>query len=113
MVFSLKPQDRFELFGEREANIETHLAYVEWFTKFTALPDPHHRMYRISRSYRDVRTGSREAEIVPLTRIKRSIHLIPRFGLVADRSWTSANVLEECDVFYVNPFTDNHAYVTL
>ncbi|KAF8873439.1 hypothetical protein BD779DRAFT_1477023 [Infundibulicybe gibba] len=27
-----------------------HLAYVEWFTPFKNAPEPHHKMYRISRS---------------------------------------------------------------
>lgn len=67
-------------------------------------------MYKISRSYRDTVQGFREASIIPISTIKRSLHLYPLFGPVAPREWTSDNVLEECDTFYVNPFSDNYMY---
>ncbi|KAJ7683161.1 hypothetical protein B0H14DRAFT_2422579 [Mycena olivaceomarginata] len=60
-----------------------HLAYVEWFSS----PDPHHLMYKVKRSIKD---GDRLASIVPLANIRRSIHLLPKFGPVAPPHWTSA-----------------------
>lgn len=67
-------------------------------------------MYKVSREYRH---GSRHASVIPVQNIKRSVMLFPKFGPVVDRSWTSDNVLEECETFYVNPFVDEHSYRTI
>ncbi|KAJ7841714.1 hypothetical protein B0H14DRAFT_3086726 [Mycena olivaceomarginata] len=76
-----------------------HLAYVEWFSAFTAQPEAPHLMYKLT--------------IIPLENIRRSVHLLPKFGAVAPAHWTSSNVLEECSAFYVNCFTDRHSYATI
>ncbi|KAA1479206.1 hypothetical protein DENSPDRAFT_751875, partial [Dentipellis sp. KUC8613] len=65
------------------------LAYVEWFTKFSQTAEPNHLMYKISREYKN---GQRHAAIIPINSIKRSVHLIPKFGASAPREWTSSNV---------------------
>ena len=85
------------------------MAYVEWFTAFTT-PNPNHGMYKVSRA---LRNGERLCSIIPVSDFRRSIHLIPRFGKVASAHSTSSNVLEQCDSFYVNPFSDRHAYMTI
>ncbi|KAJ7805230.1 hypothetical protein B0H14DRAFT_3091624 [Mycena olivaceomarginata] len=87
-----------------------HLAYVEWFSAFTAQPEAPHLMYKLTRSLKD---GERLASIIPLENIRRSVHLLPKFGAVAPAHWTSSNVLEECSAFYVNCFTDRHSYATI
>ncbi|KAJ7703809.1 hypothetical protein B0H14DRAFT_3099824 [Mycena olivaceomarginata] len=87
-----------------------HLAYVEWFSAFTAQPEAPHLMYKLTRSLKD---GERLASIIPLENIRRSVHLLPKFGTMAPAHWTSSNVLEECSTFYVNCFTDRHSYATI
>ncbi|KAI0039140.1 hypothetical protein FA95DRAFT_1504590 [Auriscalpium vulgare] len=89
-----------------------HLAYIEWFTPFPAAAEPDHLMYKVLRSYR---TGTRHRAfaVIPVDNIRRSVHLFPAFGAVAPRHWTSANVLERCDRFYVSSFLDRHNYITV
>jgi hypothetical protein len=86
-----------------------HLAYVEWFTKFSAAPEAHHKMYKISRSFIH---GDRLVSIVPVTNISRSVHLFPKFGSKVPREWTSCNVLDICPTFFVNSFSDKPMYAS-
>ncbi|KAI0069583.1 hypothetical protein K474DRAFT_1610247 [Panus rudis PR-1116 ss-1] len=104
VIFSIPPLGQ-RLFQSVGANYD-YLVYVEWFTPFTH-PDPNHGMYKISPLYRD---GSRVASIIPLANIRRSAHLLPVFGAVADRTWTADNVLDVCSKFYVNNFSDRHMF---
>ncbi|KAH7926058.1 hypothetical protein BV22DRAFT_1104530 [Leucogyrophana mollusca] len=108
IVFSLSDSAKDALFPNIE--IPSHLAYVEWFSPFGA-PESNHGMYRISRSWTP--DGGRLASIIAVKDIRRSVHLIPKFGTVAPRHWTSSNVLELCNTFYVNSFSDRHAYLTI
>ena len=87
-----------------------HLAYIEWFSRFHLHPDPLLKMYKVSRSI--TADGERLASIVPVSLIQRSVHLFPKWGRNTEgiASWTSDNVLEKCDVFYVNSFKDRHTY---
>ncbi|KAL1747101.1 hypothetical protein HDZ31DRAFT_32557 [Schizophyllum fasciatum] len=89
-----------------------HLAYVEWYTPFASRPERDHRMYRVSKCLTD--SGQRMlASIVPIDHIRRSIHLIPKYGRTAPAEWTSSNVLDRCSTFYANCFTDRHLYRVL
>ncbi|KAF7336396.1 hypothetical protein MVEN_02188200 [Mycena venus] len=87
-----------------------HLAYVEWFSPFAADPEAHHLLYKIRRS---LKNGVRLATIVPIDNIRRSVHLLPKFGPVAPQEWTSSNVLDLCSTFFVNSLSDRHIYTTL
>ncbi|KAG1738098.1 uncharacterized protein EDB91DRAFT_1082859 [Suillus paluster] len=87
--------------------VPDHLAYVEWFTAFSATPDINHSMYRVSCSLQD---GDRQASIVPVDNIRRLVHLIPKFGAVTPRDWSTSNVLDQCSTFFVNEFTDRDAF---
>ncbi|KAF8063166.1 hypothetical protein FPV67DRAFT_1421162, partial [Lyophyllum atratum] len=87
-----------------------HLAYVEWFTPFKNSPEPNHGMYKISRS---LSGGQRVASIIPVSDIRRSVHLLPKSGPVIPREWTSATVLDSCTYFFVSPFLDRHTYLTV
>ncbi|KAJ7269176.1 hypothetical protein C8J57DRAFT_1066810 [Mycena rebaudengoi] len=109
VVFSIPPR-LAELVLPTTVGLPTHLAYVEWFTAFTALPERDHLMYKVSRS---VKNGDRLASIIPVSNISRSIHLLPKFGPVVPVHWKSSTVLDECSTFFANPWTDRHLYTTL
>ncbi|KAI0759461.1 hypothetical protein BD413DRAFT_722365 [Trametes elegans] len=90
-----------------------HLAYVEWFAPFGSAasnPSPDHGLYRIRRS---VCRGARLASIIPVDHIERTCHLLPDFGPVAPREWTTDNVLEECPSFFLNTFLDRYMYMSI
>ena len=99
----------FTLPGGGDSNPSKCLAYIEWFSKFS-MPDPDHNMHKINRS---LEGGGRVASIVPISTIRHSVHLFPRFGQAVPDGWTADNVLEKCSVFYLNPFTDRHMYYIL
>ena len=98
------------LFPRGAADPPTYLAYVEWFTPFTPSPDPLHGLYRVKKA---LQSGVRQAEIVSLHSIRRSVHVYPSFGHVVPSHWSSSNVLDNCDIFFVNSFTDRHVYGTV
>lgn len=101
VLFSL-PADEAGVPSER-------LAYVEWFSEFT-LPESDHGMHKVKRSVQD---GERVASVVPISFIRRSVHLFPKFGREIPEGWTSNNVLERCSTFYLNPFVDRNMYFML
>ncbi len=88
----------------------TYLAYVERFTPFSSHPEANSGLYTTSRL---VSHGERQAAVIPVEYIRRSVALLPKFGPIAPRDWTSSNVLERCPAFRVNPFTDRHGYATI
>ncbi|KAG1763412.1 hypothetical protein EDD22DRAFT_979391 [Suillus occidentalis] len=108
-IFSMRERDAQFLFPPTHQPPK-HLAYIEWFRPFSSTPDPRHGMYKITCL---VHSGERVASIIPVSNIVRSIHLIPKFRPVAPCHWTSNNVLEECDTFFVNCYIDRHSFVTL
>ena len=56
--------------------------------------------------------GYRHATIIPLDAILCSVHLIPHFGPGTPPEWNCFTVLEKCNSFFVNPFTDVRNYLT-
>ncbi|PPQ83323.1 hypothetical protein CVT26_015163 [Gymnopilus dilepis] len=88
-----------------------HLAYVEWFTPFSKAPvDRNSKLFKISRL---LSRGERRASVIPVSLIRSSIHLFPKFGPQAPVSWSSSNVLENASSFYVNVFSDRFIYSTV
>jgi hypothetical protein len=85
------------------------MAYVEWYSAFKER-DRNHGLYKVT-ALRD-RNGGLEkiCSVIPVANIRRSVHLLPQFGPQAPTEWTSSNVLDNCDTFYVNEFTDRHFY---
>lgn len=83
--------------------MDEHLTYIEWFSTFS-VPNPDHGMLRLNCMPDHI------VSIVPVLSIRHSVHLFPKFGPKVPEHWTSANVLEECTTFYLNPFSDRHMY---
>ncbi|KAF8986396.1 hypothetical protein BDQ17DRAFT_1259683, partial [Cyathus striatus] len=107
IIFSLPPKLWSQTFHNGSDNPE-HLAYVEWFSDIPDEPHPSHLMYKISP--KKDKDGDRLGEIIPVERIQRSVHLFPKFGAFAPVQWTSSTVLDLCDTFFINSFTDKHMY---
>ncbi|KAJ7222721.1 hypothetical protein C8J57DRAFT_1253670 [Mycena rebaudengoi] len=105
LVFSLTQTTLDTVFPAPQARPAKHLAYIKWFSKFTRHPEPNHLMYKISKS------EERIASIISV--IRCSVHLFPQFGPVVPRDWMSQNVYEMASEFYVNPWLDCHAYITI
>ena len=82
-LFMLPKKARARWFTEKFPH--DHFAYVEWFTPFSSSRfDRHSKMYRVSRIYNPAsKGGQRKASIVPISLIRESIHLFPKFGVVA------------------------------
>ncbi|KAH9923117.1 uncharacterized protein BXZ73DRAFT_91463 [Epithele typhae] len=67
-------------------------------------------MFRVSVSTNNYR---RRSSIIPVTSIVRSCHLIPVWGREVDRTWTTDNVLDKCERFFLNPYLRHHDFVLL
>ncbi|KAJ3995318.1 hypothetical protein F5050DRAFT_1573893 [Lentinula boryana] len=107
IVFTLNDKASEHLFEGVPTQDRPHvLAYIKWFTPFTT-QDPNHGLYKISRSTVE---GGHLASIIDIQRILRSVHLLPRFGHIANREWTSSSVLEDCTSFLVNSDSDRDTY---
>ena len=107
VVFSL-PEHSLQILFPTGKEIPRHLVYVEWYTPFSEDPDPSTLMFKVS-PLKD-RAGGRTCSIIPLANIRRSAHLIPKFGAAAPQEWTSSTVLDLASVFYVNSFMDMNMY---
>ena len=118
VIFTL-PKKLSEAQGGRAAPLwwpKGPLAYVEWYSRFTHAPDPTHLMYSVSKPALRA-DGLPHGAIIPLDQIRQSCHLIPAFpdgprGEVP-RSWTSHNVLDLAQRFYLNNWAGIYAYQTL
>ncbi|KAJ6527965.1 hypothetical protein DFH09DRAFT_935442, partial [Mycena vulgaris] len=66
-------------------------------------------LYKIKQSPKD---GVQLATIVPVAKMRRKVHLLPKLGPIALKEWTSSNVLEKCP-FSVHSMTDRHIYATV
>ena len=109
VIFTI-PQNIFAQYNITDRPQPRYLAYVEWFTRFPKEPNPDHRMYRIKRVRED---GDNLATVIPLSNIRRSIHLFPNFGKKKPHAWTSSNVLDLAESFFVSDLSDRHAFQTI
>ena len=83
------------------------LLYVEWFTYFGTI-DKDIGMHIIGHS---TRNHHRRAEIIPVSNVLCTCHLIPRFGKVIDPRWHMDNILDEKIKFYVNLYLRHHDFI--
>ena len=83
------------------------LAYVEWFTPLRT-KDKITGMYSVSRS---TRLGRRNAEVLSATCIVRACHLVGKTGREIDHAWTTENLLEEANTFWVNNYIDVDTFI--
>jgi len=91
------------------AHYSLPLVYVEYFTELQRVEGQGSTwMYQVHRT--KLADGLPEAEIIPLTRVARSCHLIPIFGDNWEYTWDPSEVLEGWKDFYLNDFFDIHAY---
>jgi hypothetical protein len=65
-------------------------------------------MYKVSRALQGT---SRLASIIPVSCIEQSLHLIPLPGSPIPHEWSSSNILDHCQNFLVNSFTDRRTYL--
>ena len=107
VVFSLPERSLSTLFNPG-VKIPALLAYVQWFSPFPNEPDWNHLLYKI-KPLKDT-DRSHIASVIPLKNIRHSAHLIPKFGSFAPQEWTSSTVLDLCDTFFINTFTDRHFF---
>ena len=85
-----------------------HLAYVEWFSSIPTIPGLNHHLYKVTRL---THCGQRHVSIILVESILRSVHLLPIFGHHVPQEWNTFSVLELCNTFYVNPFSDRDSYM--
>lgn len=107
VVFSL-PDSSLEVLFNDGIEVTQHLVFVEWFSAFVN-PERIHGLFKI-RPLKNLGDGSPVTEVIPLDNVRRSVHLYPQFGPFAPVEWTSSTVLDKCDTFFVNTFTDRHMY---
>ena len=108
VVFEIPSKVLHNVFLGSETTPPRHLAYVEWFSPIPAVPGPNHLLYKVTRlTHRERRCAS----IIPVDTIIRSVHLLPIFGQRMSRDWDTFSVLEKCNAFYVNPFSDRDSYM--
>ena len=93
--------------GPTKRPVSTYFAYIEYFTHFRQR-SPHHGLYSIRRKLD--RNGDPVASIIPLGNVQRSVHLFPSFGRQIPKDWNSGNIMDLCSTFFVNSFSDRHAY---
>lgn len=87
-----------------------HLAYIEWFSPFRTVPELHHNLYKVTR---DPRPDRRQSAVIEVSAIRQSVQLFPCFSGSWRVDWTSDNVLEECDTFFINSLQNRQTYLTI
>ena len=84
-------------------------ALIHWFDRVTDEPDELTGMWMVTPSFTE--DGGKHMAVIPVESIVRNIHLLPIFGAeyVPDHT-TYNNSLDLYRGFYVNHFSDHHAF---
>lgn len=86
------------------------LAYITWYTRFKGSADANTGMYRVEPA-KDAK-GQAQGAIIPLSQIRQSCMLTPSKA-TWDESWTTQNILDKCDSFFVNNLQSKYSYQTI
>ncbi|KAJ7595842.1 hypothetical protein C8J56DRAFT_1160182 [Mycena floridula] len=110
LIFSLPELDQVKMdrIVPRNTTLPEHMAYVEWFSKFPSCPEPHLKLYKIKHEL--AADGGPLVSVLPVSLIRRSIHLYPKWGKAVPSDWTSENVLDMAPAFFVSQFKDRSTY---
>ncbi|KAF5341494.1 hypothetical protein D9757_014788 [Collybiopsis confluens] len=86
------------------------LAYVAWFSHFKSQPSAEFGMYTVKPSVAS--NGIAQGAIIPLSDIRQTCMLTPNSS-DWDSTWTSDNVLDKCQFFFVNNLQSKYTYQTV
>ncbi|KAI0720653.1 hypothetical protein C8Q72DRAFT_878104 [Fomitopsis betulina] len=100
--------------------VQGPLVSVEWYANLPASADPVHMMYEV-RKLPLCTDGTPAGEIIPLSMIRQSCQLIPRFPkptkecvvATVPTDWTSDSVLDKAQKFLLNNWASKYSYQTL
>ena len=84
--------------------------YIKWYTPFKE-PDHTHSMYKVlcPQNAQNEVIG----DVVKIWNIHRSCHLILVSGSMVPQDHTSSSVLDSCNDYRLNVFSDQHMYMSL
>ena len=86
------------------------LAYIKWYTPFKE-PDHTHGMCKVSHTCNA--QNETVGNTIEVQNIHYSCHLIPVCGSSVSQYCTSSNVLDSCENYWLNVFSDQHMYMSL
>jgi hypothetical protein len=84
------------------------LLLVYWFTHPLPRPEKDVKMYQLKRRFTS--DGRPLASIVEMGSVARFVQLIPRLGRKVHPDLTKDNVMDRCNTFLLNSFTDKEIY---
>jgi hypothetical protein len=102
VIFTLPP--RFG-FGN-----DVDLAFVEVFSPFRKNTVAGVDLLRTDRAR--VTGGDPRTKVIFLSRLLHSCHLLPAFPQETPSDWTSENIFDVVDTFYLNEFLDDETFGT-
>lgn len=107
VVFSLPPNSIANLFPPN-VDVPPHLAYIEWFTRFTARPDARSHLQLVKRD--KAPDGNPLVSVIPVSLILGAVALFPKWGHVVPAAWSAENVLDRAPSFLVNNYRNQRDF---
>lgn len=99
--------------GKRHARwawTDQFVAYVQRFD-ISNERDPTTQLHILKRAKRS--NGIRMGDIIPVSQLRASVNLIPRFCAAADKRLTPYNSMEHATEFWLNLFWDKNIFFAL